>query len=383
MAKTTNYEWDVPSPKGLQLAEIAKIATTFSAIDIKVKSFETALSTHKHAFEDLTNKPTTLDGYGITDGMTAAEVAAAIKAAVDALLDGSVEALDTLKELGAALGNDPDFAATVSAALGLRVRVDAATTFTLAQKAQGRSNIDALGAVDRGAANGVASLDSGGKVPSAQLPALTTTATVGAAVAGASGKATPADGDFFAGVEAGGSTMFKTTWGNIKAALTAIFYSKTEVNNIVAGTINGRAYPRKVGGGAINFNWSGKGGNPTWLWGWKSGDGVEGQDMFVYSPGNLSVNYASSAGNANTVGGWSQGTIADQLNWRVTDTRFAGWIEHAINNQASSWIQFNGYCITAIHVANKNDGSRYVSHYGWRQPQVHIPNVGWRALGGW
>lgn len=219
MAKTTNYQWDLPSPSGIQIAEIAKIATTFVAIDLKLKSTETALSTHKHSFADLLDRPTTLGGYGITDGMTAAEVAAAIKVAVDALLDGSVEALDTLKELGAALGDDPNFAATVSAALGLRVRVDAATNFTLAQKTQGRANIDALGMVDKGAAGGVATLDSGGKVPSTQLPALTTTATVGAAMAGANGKTTPDDGDFFGGVLAGGSTMFKTTWGNIKTAI--------------------------------------------------------------------------------------------------------------------------------------------------------------------
>lgn len=53
------------------------------------------------------------------------------------------------------------------------------------------------------------------------------TANVGAAIAAANGKQTPADSDFFAGVEAGGSIMFKTTWGNIKAALSAIFLSKS------------------------------------------------------------------------------------------------------------------------------------------------------------
>jgi|GEM_PF-1820215 len=225
MAKTSNYQWDLPSPTGIQITEIARIATTFSAIDVKFKSFETALATHEHAFNDLTGKPTTLGGYGITDGMTAQEVADAIKAATDALIGGSSAALDTLKELADALGNDPQFATAVGNALGVRVRVDAAQAFNIAQKSRGRANLDAVGTGDVGIS--VAPLGSDGKVPSGYLPALTTTATVGAAMAGANGKTTPADGDFFGGVEAGGSAMFKTTWGNIKTALSALFYTKT------------------------------------------------------------------------------------------------------------------------------------------------------------
>lgn len=223
MAKTTNYEWNLPNPVGIQITEMQKVADTLSAIDGTFAAFEQAYSTHTHSFASLAERPTTLGGYGITDGMTADEVASAIRAAVDGLINGSGAALDTLKELADALGNDPEFATTVGNALGVRVRVDAAQGFNLSQKAQGRANIDAVGTVDKGKADGVASLDSTGKVPSGQLPALTTTATVGAATAAANAKTTPADGDFFAGVLAGGSTMFKTTWANIKAALTTFF----------------------------------------------------------------------------------------------------------------------------------------------------------------
>lgn len=66
--------------------------------------------------------------------MTAEEVAQAIKTAVDDLINGSGAALDTLKELADALGNDPEFATTVGNALGVRVRVDAAQSFSLAEK---------------------------------------------------------------------------------------------------------------------------------------------------------------------------------------------------------------------------------------------------------
>ena len=58
--------------------------------------------------------------------------------------------MDTLDELAAALGDDANFAATVTAALGNRVRVDVAQSLTTPQKAQARTNIDAYGSVEIG-----------------------------------------------------------------------------------------------------------------------------------------------------------------------------------------------------------------------------------------
>lgn len=52
-------------------------------------------------------------------------------------------ALDTLDELAAALGDDANFAATVTAALGNRVRFDAAQSLSENQKIQVRANIGA------------------------------------------------------------------------------------------------------------------------------------------------------------------------------------------------------------------------------------------------
>lgn len=69
---------------------------------------------------------------------------ARITAAVQALLGAATPAaLDTLDEIANAIGDDENFAATITAALGLRVRVDAAQSFTAPQKAQARSNIGA------------------------------------------------------------------------------------------------------------------------------------------------------------------------------------------------------------------------------------------------
>lgn len=53
--------------------------------------------------------------------MTAAESDAVIAAAVAALVASSPAALDTLNELAAALGNDPNFAATINAAIAARL----------------------------------------------------------------------------------------------------------------------------------------------------------------------------------------------------------------------------------------------------------------------
>lgn len=57
------------------------------------------------------------------------------------ILDGAGEALDTLKELADALGNDPNFATTIATQLGQRVRFDAAQVLTAPQKAFACDNI--------------------------------------------------------------------------------------------------------------------------------------------------------------------------------------------------------------------------------------------------
>lgn len=44
------------------------------------------------------------------------------------------------------------------------------------------------------------------------------------------------------------------------------------------------------------FNWSGQTGQPMWVWG-----GNEPENMYVYNPSNFNVNYATSAGSAGNV----------------------------------------------------------------------------------
>lgn len=65
----------------------------------------------------------------------------AIAALKDELTDGAGEALDTLLELAEALGNDPNFAATIATELSNRVRFDAPQTLTGVQQLQACQNI--------------------------------------------------------------------------------------------------------------------------------------------------------------------------------------------------------------------------------------------------
>jgi len=66
------------------------------------------------SFSSLSAKPTTISGYGITDASTTTEMNAAISTAVGNLIDSAPTALDTLNELAASLGDDADFAGSMT-----------------------------------------------------------------------------------------------------------------------------------------------------------------------------------------------------------------------------------------------------------------------------
>lgn len=72
---------------------------------------------------------------------TSLGVAAAIAQAVANLVASAPGTLDTLNELAAALGNDPNYATTIATALTKRIRVDAVQTFTTGEKLQACQNL--------------------------------------------------------------------------------------------------------------------------------------------------------------------------------------------------------------------------------------------------
>lgn len=79
------------------------------------------------------------------------KISAELAAAVAALVASAPSALNTLDELANALGDDASFAATVTTALGNRVRVDtAAQGLDSTQKANARTNIGAIASAEIG-----------------------------------------------------------------------------------------------------------------------------------------------------------------------------------------------------------------------------------------
>lgn len=89
------------------------------------------------------------------------------------------------------------------------------------------------------------------------------------------------------------------------------------------GTLTGTA--ATLGGGGnpyapMTFNWSGKDGQPTWLWG-----GNDGVNMYVYNPSNFKVNWAQSAANGvytngfNGSGGYIRFCNGVQICWGRTN----------------------------------------------------------------
>ena len=87
---------------------------------------------------------------GIDDGVTSGastwssnKINTEITGAISDLVGGAGTALDTLKELADALGNDPSFATTIATQIANRVRFDDVQVLTAPQKAQACDNIGA------------------------------------------------------------------------------------------------------------------------------------------------------------------------------------------------------------------------------------------------
>lgn len=109
--------------------------------------------------------------------------------------------------------------------------------------------------------------------------------------------------------------------------------SATTATNASHATTADRAYPRRVGDVDLNFNWAGKAGQPTWLWG-----GEDGSNMYVYNPANFSVNYSNSAGSVAWNGVSGRPTKVSQF------TNDSGYITNGHN--FASGVIVSGYTIT-------------------------------------
>ena len=118
-------------------------AADLSALTTTQKtSLVAAINELKNAVDNAGSSITISDSTSSTTQVwSSSKVASAIQTAKDELTSGAASALDTLAELAAALGNDANFASTVTTSLGYRLRYDAAQTLTAAQKTQACANI--------------------------------------------------------------------------------------------------------------------------------------------------------------------------------------------------------------------------------------------------
>lgn len=111
------------------------LAELRQAIDNEVNRAKQAEQKLTNDLNNKANKSTTLAGYGITDAYTKSQAdtqaTALARAACAELVASAPETLNTLDEIAAALGDDPNFATTMTNQLG--TKADKAGVYTKGQ----------------------------------------------------------------------------------------------------------------------------------------------------------------------------------------------------------------------------------------------------------
>ena len=122
LAATPN---SIPRIDGLGSGAMALISafvlTTLNAADATAfRALIGSVGTESPAFTGIPTAPTAANG----DNTTQISTTAFVQSAITALIDSSPAALDTLNELAAALGDDPNFATTVTNTLALKATIE-------------------------------------------------------------------------------------------------------------------------------------------------------------------------------------------------------------------------------------------------------------------
>ena len=145
LAKTNVNSNAIGTLTSLTTTAKGNLVTALNEVQASVSSIDLTSLINDAAQAGVTNKTFSAD-----------RILSLVAGAVNQLVDSSPATMDTLRELAAALGNNPNFATTIATSLGNRVRVDAAQTFTAVEQEQARSNISAASTASVAAAQAIA-----------------------------------------------------------------------------------------------------------------------------------------------------------------------------------------------------------------------------------
>ena len=132
LAKTNTNSNSIGALTSLTTTAKSNLVAALNEIHASVSSIDMTQLINDAAQSGVTNKTFSAD-----------RILSLVAGSINQLVDSSPATMDTLRELAAALGDNPNFATTISTALGNRVRVDAVQTFTALEQDQARSNISA------------------------------------------------------------------------------------------------------------------------------------------------------------------------------------------------------------------------------------------------
>lgn len=125
---TANRSYQLPNTANKLKDDVARLIAALTAIDIDVAAVIASLAAKaglaSPTFTGTPTAPTAASGTDSGQIATTAFVKVAVDLAIDGLLAGAPAALDTLAELAAALGDDDDYAATITNALAGKLAVD-------------------------------------------------------------------------------------------------------------------------------------------------------------------------------------------------------------------------------------------------------------------
>jgi hypothetical protein len=119
----------------------------------------------------------------------------------------------------------------------------------------------------------------------------------------------------------------------------------------------------------MTFNWAGKTGQPSWLWG-----GENGEDMYVYNPSNFSVNYAENAAKAN--GHTVNSDVPSDAKFTDTKGRYIGTTVTKPQDKTEMYITYlsSGYIVMAGKTVSKSYAMN--TQYGnafWAPFTIYLP----------